>query len=740
MGNAITTLCIENHTQWSALVSVTVKDSSNINKPVCCVVDSEGTQEIDVPRGIVVGSVEATMTVAYHHGPMLRLSFGVVDHATTDEIVLLPDHVLYNGGKRGEVVLQAPSSDDTEEHEAKSFVQVWENQRRKLKRVDVVSSNSFAGFGANSDGGRVGGGGREGREGEGVAAAAAATAATAPAAAAATAAAAAAVGFAQFARPGGIAMDSGVGGSMASSSSSAGVANSSSSSGGVANSSSSGVASRTSSNGSNSMYASFASTPTATRTASSASTSKHAYATPTFSTAAAGIDRGGGDGAQWEDLGYSADYLAAEYLDPGAWSMDGVFMPPDGAIGSILPKAGWHWASEWELDVKHSAQDAVSVTDSEGWQYAQGFGAVFSGVPRSDCSVRRRRWLRWQVGPKLRDLQVRSVCVLPAPVMEAMAQRFCPLFWLDKDEEYYPSSFTDYLPHCELWYQHDRVLCEGQVTLQTLLGQHGPPGAEAPSHGQFHPDGRIIPNENWHLKCNPKAHYGCGSRDDGAGDVRVPVYAHITDDEVLNEPVFAISYVMFFPYNGACLVPIDEKGHVNSLQGGHEADVEHVRIHVSKTTNLVHSVFFSAHRERDGCLKLVNAVEMREGRVVVYVARNGHGAYPSPGVKHRLFFMANDHCSAGRRWDPGSVVLLPDARTPGLEKTPLAWLLYCGSWGSCFESFGHCSEKERALQAKGGVVCRTGSSPHGPACKDWWVTEKCGNRHWFKTLFLPNAD
>jgi hypothetical protein len=54
-----------------------------------------------------------------------------------------------------------------------------------------------------------------------------------------------------------------------------------------------------------------------------------------------------------------------------------------------------------------------------------------------------------------------------------------------------------------------------------------------------------------------------------------------------------------------------------------------------------------------------------------------------------------------------------------LQRLQLEWMLYCGTLGTPFEPYGHCSLKEKAR----GVIRRTGGSPGGPTTKDYWLSE-----------------
>eukprot|EP00053_Salpingoeca_punica_P020885 m.212442 g.212442 ORF g.212442 m.212442 type:complete len:653 (+) comp20387_c0_seq1:250-2208(+) len=595
--------------------------------------------------------------------------------------------------------------------------------------------------------------------------------------------------------------------------------------------------------------------------------------------------------------GFSGSHLTSLFGDPHEWTYANGEPAPTPV--QLRPRPGWRWVQE-EWSVLPPGRNP----DAKGFCYGSGFvrrgTGLLSGARTLLSTVRQRQFVRTQRGPA--GLRPRSVSAMPQNLLQRMAEEFCPTFILHSRDEYRPSSFEEYLKHCELYYGETLVLGLGEVTPQTLVNQEvpitpadpaspclsvasqlieqkEPPAAEgegdlvqslsaameeaqidedaavlavavaasaaansnaanrsnsrasvnsiasfadesssavspnavaasssttatsndganssasinsvasfiddihgdsasatpasedffststspttandtnqlqppqpplsptpqlvAKSRGELQADGRVATHHLWHLKCaDISFHHGMPQAEWDS----IPMYVRVTDDTVRGEEVFALTYILFFPYNGATEVLVDEVGHINSLQGGHEADVEHVRVHVSKASGQLHSVYFSAHRERDGMLRLAHQVLYTpSGRSKAYVAINGHGLYWEAGSFKRIFFMANDECNNGYGWNPTVKALPPLQEIVADPAHPLQWLLFCGHWGTSYEDYRHCSAREQQALAKGVVIYRTGSSPYGPATKDWWITEPCSSRHWIKRIFLPNA-
>lgn len=80
-------------------------------------------------------------------------------------------------------------------------------------------------------------------------------------------------------------------------------------------------------------------------------------------------------------------------------------------------------------------------------------------------------------------------------------------------------------------------------------------------------------------------------------------------------------------------------------------------------------------RDGDGCEKTTPSSSSSprsfspRGRIVAYVAKHGHGTYPTSGTHLRAGFLANDRTSSrGTAWAPRRLVLLRAAGTETMKK------------------------------------------------------------------------
>ena len=249
----------------------------------------------------------------------------------------------------------------------------------------------------------------------------------------------------------------------------------------------------------------------------------------------------------------------------------------------------------------------------------------------------------------------------------------------------------------------------------------------------------VARDSRWRLRIAdaalPRAHFGC---EPSRLDTDAPVYARLRPGTacIAGVEVLSIVFCTFYAYNG----PYKLAGGWAGLAGGHEADVEHVTVHVCAATGELHSVWYHAHRARDGrlCSSYGDQVETAaDGRPVVYVALNGHGHYPGAGTYKRIFGFANDRCQAGRLWRPSPVLVPSNLHDRArLAATHCEWLLFPGRLGTPYNPYRRCSEQETRSAAP---VVSPGGSPHNMAVQDWWGFEECCSRSAINRIFRQGA-
>jgi hypothetical protein len=134
-----------------------------------------------------------------------------------------------------------------------------------------------------------------------------------------------------------------------------------------------------------------------------------------------------------------------------------------------------------------------------------------------------------------------------------------------------------------------------------------------------------------------------------------------------------ITYIFLYAYNGE--YPI--LGLLNA--GQHPADLEHLTVELTQQGQLTR-VMYSAHGTKDGRWVAAKDVPMENGRLIAYMALNGHGLYPKEGIAFRLGGLANDYLGRGASWDPKpQLIFLPN--DINFDVNTMGWVAFNGYFG-----------------------------------------------------------
>ena len=250
--------------------------------------------------------------------------------------------------------------------------------------------------------------------------------------------------------------------------------------------------------------------------------------------------------------------------------------------------------------------------------------------------------------------------------------RHVPQFHLHPHDRYMPCSVEYFMQHSELRSQSP------DGTTAVLVPRGALTGSVLCGHQDHYPNHRL-----W-MELDPDARKGESVH--ALHDV--PVYAHVkcilSESGTTSDGVEAleITYITLFAYNGHYdVIP----GVIST--GAHDGDIEHITARIHPKSGDLIAMWYNSHRSRDG--QWVAASEVRQGpysrRHLAFIAKHGHGNYPTPGTIHRHFFLGNDKCSAvGPVWCPRKVVLLPHDSNMRIEnqQTPRR-SLYCTPSRGC---------------------------------------------------------
>ena len=120
----------------------------------------------------------------------------------------------------------------------------------------------------------------------------------------------------------------------------------------------------------------------------------------------------------------------------------------------------------------HSARLGWSQTDMFS-VFTCLFGSPWTTT--SSSQLRRRTLVRTMRGPKLPRGPNGIPCFCASDFafsdLQSFASQHCPIFYLHPEEEYFPSSFEEFIEHCQLYFHYDPVLTK--VTPASMLKHTG---------------------------------------------------------------------------------------------------------------------------------------------------------------------------------------------------------------------------------------------------------------------------
>jgi hypothetical protein len=229
--------------------------------------------------------------------------------------------------------------------------------------------------------------------------------------------------------------------------------------------------------------------------------------------------------------------------------------------------------------------------------------------------------------------------------------KFCPIFYLHPTEIYKPSSIEYILENSELVSNDFTILKNSPLSSLDLIS--------SPSSSFIDISQKIIKGQSLSV---------------------APIYGKVKKLEEYTD----LTYIAVFPYNGDFNILNIQK------VGEHFGDIEHVTIRLNKN-NEIDSIFYGAHRIRNGRWIKPCEAEYENGRIVVYIALHGHGMYYKPYLAFRFFGFANDYMDKGERWDP-KIVQIYEITENEFDKETMGWAYYEGKIG--YDGIRSLSDKE----------------------------------------------
>jgi hypothetical protein len=226
------------------------------------------------------------------------------------------------------------------------------------------------------------------------------------------------------------------------------------------------------------------------------------------------------------------------------------------------------------------------------------------------------------------NLYINNISIL---LLSHLIQKYNPVLWINKNEEYYPMSIESYMNQSLLYC--NKQLIHDREHLHNTTQKYG-------SDCYFQPISKLK--------------YGNHNKTELNKDV--PVYVYYKKFDYFID----IKYIYFYGYNGPYPL-ISVNNWFEYKYGEHYSDFEHITMRFIKDKNGkldLHKIYYGAHTTIEGVWKLPTQIEWLEKRPVSYIALHGHGNYPDAGIYSRIFGFGNDYCQRGFLWKPQNIIYI----------------------------------------------------------------------------------
>lgn len=230
--------------------------------------------------------------------------------------------------------------------------------------------------------------------------------------------------------------------------------------------------------------------------------------------------------------------------------------------------------------------------------------------------------------------------------MDFLVEQHAPVLYFHRDEQYFTSSIEYYLDNSDVKLNEEVILSS-------------PGQRELYDFSKTNPDANLasIHPREYHIK---------------NGDLQNTVSYVIIKHA---ETAIYITYIYFFPYNGAYNV----LGCIKA--GAHDADIEHFTIEINPNTLRPLRYYFSNHGYQEGGWYYPYEIEYENSKPVVYVAKYSHGLFYKPGVVIRIGGFANDVMNKGTKLEPQNYnrVIIEKEDSMFFDDSR-SWIYYPGQW------------------------------------------------------------
>lgn len=243
---------------------------------------------------------------------------------------------------------------------------------------------------------------------------------------------------------------------------------------------------------------------------------------------------------------------------------------------------------------------------------------------------------------------------------ENLIQKWSPILYFHQDEKYFPCSMNWLLNHSKLVEYKENITENTKTVSETIFNKLT--NMDLYSLSQSY---------NFKNKFNGDIILST-TNELNSGEIplqNVPCYALLRRK---NDNIY-ITFIFLYAYNGDYNI-------LNIANvGSHPGDLEHMTLELLNNGEL-NRVMYGAHRSENGRWVSKDDIEFENGKIVAYVAKNGHGLYHKKGYAIRLYGLANDVMDKGIRWEPrAEQIYLPN--DSHFTPETMGWVSFIGRIG-----------------------------------------------------------
>lgn len=245
---------------------------------------------------------------------------------------------------------------------------------------------------------------------------------------------------------------------------------------------------------------------------------------------------------------------------------------------------------------------------------------------------------------------------------KALLDKWAPRLYFHPDEKYFPASME--------WIVANGKIMEMNASGNYQVAVERPTNNDMFAYGQKY--GFSTFSDKVYLEI-PSSIYSGQFPKEMLEQGAVSTYSYIRKG--LNNDTLRLTYIFTFPYNGEYPILWLQDA------GQHDYDLEHITVEINRVTGDLIRVYYGSHGPADGLWAMADQVPRDvDGKIIGYIALDGHGVYPKVGGAFRLYGLSNDITGKGQVWNPRVQMIFPKD-DPRFNINTMGWTVFPGRIG-----------------------------------------------------------